>query len=95
MSVGHQTVPPIPSGQTPDASDALAFAGANDPGCQAIWAANCAGDNEAQLLLHYAYARALLANPQFQWDTCSRRGTIACRGGIVHAGKIDLTSVLD
>lgn len=95
MSVGHQTVPPIPSGQTPDITDALAFADANDAACSAIWHANQFEDPLAQLLLHYAYSRSMLANPQFQWDTCSRRGTIACRGGVVHDGKVDLTAVLD
>lgn len=95
MSVGHQTVPPIPAGQTPDVTDVLAFAGANNSKCQAIWQAKSAGDNEAQLLLHYSYARAMLANPQYQWDTCSRRGTIACRGGVVHAAVLDFTTILD
>lgn len=95
MTVGHQTVPAIPAGQTPDITDVLAFAGANNPKCQAIWQANSSSDNEAALLLHYAYARALLANPQYQWDACSRRGTIACRGGVVHAATIDFTTLLD
>jgi hypothetical protein len=95
MSVGHQTVPPIPSGQTVDPSDALAFASASDPKCAAIWQANATGDNEAGLLLHYAYQRSLLANPQFQWDTLSRRGTIACRGGVVHEATLDFTTILD
>jgi len=95
MSVGHQTVPPLPSGQTPDISDALAFAGANDPKCQAIWQQNSYEDSEAQLLLHYAYQRCLLARPQYQWDTLSRRGTVACRGGIVHGAVLDFTSILD
>ncbi len=95
MTVGHQTVPAIPAGQTPDITDVLSFAGANNGKCQAIWSANSTGDNEAALLLHYAYARSLLANPQYQWDTCSRRGTIACRGGVVHAATIDFTTILD
>src|SRR5271154_1408402 len=95
MTVGHQTVPAIPSGGTVDVTDVIAFAGANNPKCQTIWQANVYEDAEAQLLLHYAYARSLLANPQYQWDTCSRRGTIACRGGVVHAATIDFTTVLD
>jgi hypothetical protein len=95
MTVGHHTVPPVPSGQVPAIIDVLAFAQVNDPKCYAIWQANSLNDDLARLLLSYAYQRAMLANPQFQWDTCSRRGTIACRGGIVHEGKIDFTSILD
>src|SRR5271157_1423445 len=82
MTVGKHTVPPVPTGVVPDVTDALAFAQANDPACHDIWAGVVAADNEAALLLHYAYARAMLANPAFQWDALSRRGTIACRAGI-------------
>src|SRR5271157_1246611 len=95
MTVGHQTVPAIPSGQTPDVTDALSFAQANNSVCHDLWAGVIGSDNEAALLLHYAYARAMLANPQFAWDACSRRGTIACRTGIVHAAHINFTSFLD
>lgn len=95
MTVGKQTVPAIPSGQTVDVSDVLAFAGANNVKCQSIWQQNSYEDNEAMLLLHYAYQRSLLANPQYQWDTCSRRGTIACRGGVVHEATLDFTQILD
>jgi len=93
MSVGKHTVPVITG--TPDVNDALAFANANDPKCGALWQGVVGGDEEAALLLHYAYARAMLANPAYQWDAVSRRGTIACRQGFVHAAKIDFTSVLD
>lgn len=95
MTVGQHTVPPVPVGTLPSVSDALAFAQINNPACAAIWTANSSGDNLAELLLHYAYARAMLANPTFAWDACSRRGTLACRGGIVHGAKLDLTSVID
>lgn len=95
MTVGHHTVPPIPNGVVPDITDALAFAKANSPACHDLWATATAGDNEAVLLLHYAYARAILANPLFVWDALSRRGTIACRSGIVHQAHIDFTSILD
>ena len=93
MAVGHNVVPVV-SG-TPDVSDALAFAFAHDQKCATIWQTNQAGDPLAQLLLHYGYARAMMAKPQYQWDACSRRGTIACRGGIVHQARIDLTSKID
>ena len=96
MTVGKFTVPPIPAGQLDiDISDVLAFAQANNPACHDLWEAATANDSEAELLLHYAYARAMLANPLYQWDTLSRRGTIACRVGIVHEAHIDFTSVLD
>ena len=93
MAVGHTEVPPI-SG-TPDISDVIAFANANNAICAGIWAAHTSGDSLAQLLLHYGYARAMLANPAYRWDTCARRGTIACRSGIVHDTYIDLSEKVD
>lgn len=95
MSSGGHTIPPIPSGQTPDISDVMDFAAQHSPQCQAIWEGIAVGDNEAALLLHYAYARAMLANPLYRWDACARRGTIACRSGIVHGAHLDFTTVLD
>lgn len=95
MASGHTVVPPQPSGTTPDVSDVIAFATINDARCSGIWQANMAGDNLSSLLLRYAYDRAKLARPQYVWDATSRRGTIACRAGIVHKGKIDLHSLLD
>jgi hypothetical protein len=96
MTVGHQTVPAIPAGTlSVDVTDALSFAQANNPACHDLWANVTDSDGEAALLLHYGYARAMLANPQFQWDTLSRRGSIACRVGIVHEGHIDFTAILD
>jgi hypothetical protein len=95
MTVGHHTVPPIPSGQTPDVTDALAFAAQNNARCHDLWAGVLASDSEAALLLHYAYARAMLANPTYAWDACSRRGTIACRKGVVHGAALDFTPILD
>jgi hypothetical protein len=96
MTVGKQTVPPIPAGTlSVDVSDAMSFAQASDPNCAALWQPVVDNDSEAALLLHYGYARAMLANPQYQWDTLSRRGTIACRTGIVHEAKLDFTAILD
>lgn len=95
MTVGQHTVPPVPVGTLPSVTDALAFAQANNATCASIWTANSSGDNLAQLLLHYAYARSMFANAQFQWDTCARRGSIACRGGVVHQAKLDFTQILD
>jgi len=52
------------------------------------------GDTLANVLLHYAYERSLLGNMTYQWDTVSRRGTIACRHGSVHGKWFDLTETL-
>jgi hypothetical protein len=93
MAVGNNVVPVITG--VPDISDVIAFANANDPKCAAIWQANSASDPLAQTLLHYGYARAMMANAQYRWDTCSRRGTIACRGGIVHEATVNLTAMVD
>jgi hypothetical protein len=95
MSAGGHTIPPVPAKLTPDVKDAIAFAQDHNPACGNLWATICQGDSEAALLLHYAYARAMLANPKYQWDACSRRGTIACRQGFVHGAKIDFTPILD
>lgn len=95
MSVGQHTVPPVPAGTVPDVSDAIAEAATHNPHCHDIWQTNLAGDDLAALLLHYAYARALLANPLYVWDACDRRGSIACRGGVVHAATVDFTQILD
>jgi hypothetical protein len=93
MAVGHTVVPPV---ATPtDVPTVLAFAQNNDASCAVLWQAGQSGDALAQLLLHYAYARSQMSKPQYQWDTCSRRGTIACRQGIVHETRIDLTSKID
>jgi hypothetical protein len=95
MTVGQHTVPPVPVGTLPDVSDALALAAVKNPKCHDIWQTNLAGDDLAALLLHYAYARASLANPLYIWDACDRRGSIACRGGVVHAATVDFTQILD
>lgn len=51
-------------------------------------------DPLCDLLLHYAYERAKLSNPQYMWDAFSRRGTIAARHGIVHGAVLDFTGLL-
>lgn len=85
----------IPSGQTVDASDVLAFAHTQNLKCAGIWEVATQNDPKASLLLHYAYERSKLSNPQFIWDACSRRGTIGCRSGYVHETNINLVSLLD
>jgi len=95
MITQHGSVQPLPAGSDPDCSAALQLAQANSPHTQAIWQAATGGDRLARLLLYYGYQRALLGNPTYLWDACSRRGSIACRGGIVHNTKVDFTSLLD
>lgn len=58
------------------------------------WASAVETDPLAQVLLHYAYQRALLSRPEFIWDALSRRGSIACRGGVVHGKMFDFTEML-
>ena len=65
------------------------------PNTYAIWQAATSGDRMARLLLYYGHARAMLGNPTYLWDALSRRGSIACRGGVVHATKVDFTLLLD
>ena len=91
MQVGHYVIPPV---QASDGSDALAFARVSDPKCAAIWQ-DKVSDPLAGLLLHYAYARVQLAKPQYRWDALSRRGSIACRTGIVHQARVNLLLLLD
>ena len=58
------------------------------------WASACTQDPLAQVLLHYAFARAAMARTEYVWDALSRRGTIACRVGSVHGAWMDLTQIL-
>ena len=80
---------------TPDYKLALAFANTQNPKCAALWQAAVDNDPLAQLLLHYAYQRSLLSNAQYVWDAFSRRGSIACRQGIVHGATVSFISKLD
>ena len=52
------------------------------------------GDTLANVLLHYAFERSLLGNLTYQWDTVSRRGTLACRQGSIHGKWFDLGETL-
>lgn len=47
-----------------------------------------------QALLWYAWARAYLSLPQWRWNACVRRGTIATRVGYVNSQWVDLTEKL-
>jgi hypothetical protein len=59
-----------------------------------LWTAAIQAEPLANLLLHYAYKRALLSRPEYVWDALSRRGAIACRGGLVHGKMFNFTQVL-
>ena len=60
----------------------------------AAWAEVVEKDELAKVLLHYAYARAMTSREAYRWDTLSRRGTIACRCGLVHGAWIPLNAIL-
>lgn len=80
---------------SPDYALALAFAKTQNPKCAALWQAAVDTDPLTELLIHYAYQRSLLSSAQYVWDAFSRRGSIACRQGIVHGAVVNFSSVLD
>ena len=47
-----------------------------------------------QALLWYAFARASLSLPQWKWNACVRRGTIATRVGFVNGQWVDFTAMM-
>lgn len=73
---------------------ALAVTNGKNTTAKAWQAALDSGDPLVAPLLHYAIARARLGRAEYLWDTCSRRGTLACRAGAVHGAWFDLTKVL-
>jgi hypothetical protein len=58
------------------------------------WQDISSSDPLAAILLHYAYERAQYSQAIYQWDTLSRRGTIACRKGYVHGKAYDFSTIL-
>lgn len=90
---GH--VDPLPPGSDPDVQDVLDFAHTHNLKCAGIWEVAVQGDQKARLLLYYAYKRSQLSKPEYVWDACSRRGSIACRGGFVHGGTVSFGDKLD
>jgi len=90
---GMKTVPVL-SGK-PNYFGAMDFAVRSNLACADLWEPVVTVDPLAAKLVYYGYERAKLADPHYLWDTFSRRGTIACRIGIVHGVKVDLTAVLD
>jgi hypothetical protein len=90
---GH--VDPLPPGINPNYQPAIDLAVAHNMKCAGIWEVAVAGDDLAQLLLHYTFLRSSLSKPEYVWDALSRRGSIACRGGVVHGVTLNFTSKLD
>jgi hypothetical protein len=80
-----------------DPAKALAYAQAHPRFHQMLQNAiqsDSANEDLMNQLLYYAYERAMLGKPDYQWDTFSRRATIATRHGIVHGAVIDFSTVL-
>jgi hypothetical protein len=94
MSNSRGSVPPLadPSGST--YQQAIQTAQQKSAKTAEYWGTVCSQDAQARLLLHYAYQRALLSKPEYMWDALSRRGAIACRGGVVHGRMFDFTKLL-
>jgi len=96
-SMGNKsgTVDPLQDLTQTEHEAAIAFAATNNQQTADYWRQVVDGGDElAKLLLHYAYLRAQLSRPAYVWDACSRRGAIACRGGVVHKHFFDFTEEL-
>lgn len=88
------TVPPLADPSATTHQEAIQMAQAKSLKTAQYWTQVCQNDAQARLLLHYAYQRALLSRPEYVWDALSRRGAIACRGGVVHGSWFDFTGLL-
>jgi hypothetical protein len=95
MRNARGSVLPIPSVTSSDYQPALDMAHEKSLKCAGIWEVSLQDDALAQLLLYYAYKRSMLSNPQYVWDALSRRGSIACLGGVVHDATVNFSSILD
>ncbi len=94
MSNSRGTVAPLADVSQSTYRQAIEFAQQKSPKAAQHWGSVCEQDVQAQLLLHYAYQRALLSRPEYIWDSMSRRGAIACRGGVVHGAWFDFSTLL-
>lgn len=90
---GH--VDPLPSGSDPNIQEVLDYAHSKSLKTAGIWESAAQNDPKARLLLYYAFKRSLLSNPPYVWDALSRRGSIACRGGVVHGTTVSFVDRLD
>ena len=95
MQNSRGKVEPIAAGVVPDVSDVLDFTHENNLKVAGMWEVVVQSDPLAARLLHYAYERSKLSNPLYIWDALSRRGSIACRAGIVHETPVNFTNLLD
>ena len=95
QSGGMSKVAPLAPGVVPSIVNALDYAQQHDLKCAGMWELAVQNDPLATQLLYYAYSRSLLSNPQYVWDTFSRRGSIACRTGIVHGATVNFSQLLD
>jgi len=94
MKNSRGAVLPYVEGDTLTSSLAIAMAQTSYPKTASLWSTVIESDPLANLLLHYAYQRAMLSRPDYIWDALSRRGAIACRGGMVHGVMHDFTNIL-
>lgn len=88
-------VEPLAAGVTPDLTEALDFAQTQNLKCAGMWEVASQNDPLAARLLYYAYERSKLSAAAYIWDAFSRRGSIACRTGIVHETSVNFTTLLD
>ena len=88
-------VDPLQAGVVPNVSDALEFAQQKDLKTAGMWEIATQNDPLASRLLYYAYHRSVLSNPVYVWDALSRRGSIACRSGVVHGASVNFAQQLD
>lgn len=95
MENSHGHVDPLPSGVTPDITDALAYANSHNAKCAGMWETVTPSDPLSVLLIWYAYQRSLLSNALYVWDAFSRRGSIGARLGFVHGTTVNFTAKLD
>jgi len=94
MQNARGKVLPLQAGIVPDVSAALGFAQQRDLKIAGMWEIVVQNDPLASRLLWYAYQRSLLSDPAYVWDALSRRGSVACRCGIVHGISVNFTSLL-
>lgn len=95
QSGSMESVTPLAAGVVPDLTEALAYAQTQNLKVAGMWEVATQNDPLAALLLYYGYTRAKLSNAAYVWDAYSRRGSIACRTGIVHGATVNFTQLLD
>jgi hypothetical protein len=84
----------IPGTTNPDIAAALQFTRTKYPEVAERWQAIASTDPLAKSLLYYGFERARLGKVAYWWGCLSRRGSIACRVGIVEGSQVDFTAIL-